>query len=292
MAEDDPFANTRMSLAQHLDELRKRMIRGVLALFIAWIVAFSYSELTSRWVLWPLESAVAWLNRDLVEDAEQRLKDHPEIARAELFQSDDPADQRLKRAFSDKPQLIDMSEGFFYAFRLSLYAAFALGGPVLLWQMWGFIAAGLYERERKLVMRYFPASLFLFVAGLAAAFFGLVPFGIYFLQQTVPFDMADFRPSLENYLSFLSRTCLWAGLVFQTPLIIQVLIRLELVQASTFARYRKHFIVAAFLISGFVTPSADPYSQVLLAVPMWLLYETGILLGRMSVAKRAKEPAP
>jgi sec-independent protein translocase protein TatC len=118
-----------------------------------------------------------------------------------------------------------------------------------------------------------------------------VPYGIYALQNTLPQDLAEFRAKLDEYMEFLSNTCLWAGITFQLPIVMQVLIRLDIVAAKTFSRFRKHFIVASFLISGIITPGADPYSQTLLAIPMWFLYELGILMGRWSVWRAKKASA-
>ncbi len=286
--EDDPFAHTRMSLSQHLEELRKRLIRGVFAVFIAFCFCWEANETISHWMLWPLTQSVEWLNRDQAEAAEAFLKAHPDHARSEFFVSDDPNDHRLKNPIDPKPQALDISETFFFGFRNAMYAAIALGGPVLLWQMWGFIAAGLYQKERKLVMSYFPLSLFLFACGLASAFFALVPYGIYYLQKTLPQDLAAFKPALGPYMEFLSNTALWTGVTFQMPIVMQVLIRIDLIEAKTFAKFRRHFIVASFLISGIITPSADPYSQTLLAIPMWGLYELGIAMGRYSVWRAKK----
>lgn len=284
--EKDPFEGTRMSLAQHLEELRKRLLRGTIAVAVVFCVAWEFRDEIAKTMLWPLDRSVILLNRDEVEKYETFLKEHPDHARSEFFESDDPADKRLKHPVSSLPLITGPSEGFFFAFRNCLYAALFVGGPVLLWQMWGFIAAGLYQKERRMVMSYFPLSFLLFVAGVAMSFFLMVPYGIYYLQATLPATLAEFRPSLTEYLAFLSNTSLWAGLIFQMPIVIQVLIRLDFVQAKTFSRFRKHFIIASFLVSGIVTPSADPYSQTFMAVPMWLLYEIGILMGRWSVWRR------
>ncbi|MCK6448183.1 MAG: twin-arginine translocase subunit TatC [Planctomycetes bacterium] len=284
----DPFAETRMTLAQHLDELRKRVLRGVIAVSIAFCVAWSFNTEIAVALHWPFHRAVAWLSEDAVQEHEAYLKEHPEVPRTEFFLSDDPADQRLKQPFKDKLQATGISETFMFAFRNTMYAAIAAGGPVLLWQMWGFIAAGLYQKERRIVMGYFPLSLLLFVAGLAMSFFLLVPTGIYYLQKTLPQDLVEFNPKLDEYMEFLSKTCIWTGVMFQMPLIIQVLIRMGIVEAATFAKYRRHFIVVAVLVAGFVTPSADPYSQMLLAGPMVILYELGILMGRWVTRKKPK----
>ena len=287
MAEEkDPFEGTRMSLAQHLEELRKRLLRGTIAVAIVFCVAWEFRDEISKAILWPLDRAVTLLNRDEVEKQETFLKEHPDHPRSEVFETDDPADKHLRKSYSSLPQVIGIGEGFFFAFRNCIYAALFIGGPVLLWQMWGFIAAGLYPKEKRMVMGYFPLSVLLFVTGVAMSFFIMVPYGIYYLQITLPADLAEFRPSLSEYMAFLSNTSLWAGVIFQMPIVIQVLIRLDLVEARTFSKFRKHFIIASFLISGIVTPSADPYSQTFLAIPMWLLYEIGILMGRWSVWRR------
>ena len=286
----DPFQHTRMSLGEHLEELRRRLFRGILALAIAFGVSWGFHDRIDRWMLWPLETSVGWINAKLADDAERHLAEHPETPRSELFQTDDPSDRRLREALDARPQGIAIGEGFFFAFKNAGWFALFLGAPVLLWQMWGFIAAGLYERERRMVMRYFPASLALFAAGVLASFFVMVPVGIYFLQLSgLDFALVEFDPSLREYMSFLTTTTLAAGTVFQLPLVMQVLIRLDIVPADTFARYRRHCIVGCFLVSGIVTPSGDPASQALMAVPMWLLYEAGIVAGRMAVRRQARE---
>jgi sec-independent protein translocase protein TatC len=288
--EPDPFQHTRMSLGEHLEELRRRLFRGILALAIAFGVSWGFHDRIDRWMLWPLQTSVGWINSKLAQDAERHLAEHPEIPRSELFLSDDPSDRRLRKALDPRPQGIAIGEPFFFSFKNAGWFALFLGAPVLLWQMWGFIAAGLYERERRMVMRYFPASLALFAVGVLASFFVMVPVGIYFLQLSgLDFALVEFDPSLREYMSFLTTTTLAAGTVFQLPLVMQVLIRLDIVPADTFARYRRHCIVGCFLVSGIVTPSGDPASQALMAVPMWLLYEAGIVAGRMAVRRQARE---
>ena len=286
----DPFQHTRMSLGEHLEELRRRLFRGILALAIAFGVSWGFHDRIDLWMLWPLQTSVGWINAKLADDAERQLAEHPEIPRSALFLSDDPSDRRLREALDPRPQGIAIGEPFFFSFKNAGWFALFLGAPVLLWQMWGFIAAGLYERERRMVMRYFPASLALFAAGVLASFFVMVPVGIYFLQLSgLDFALVEFDPSLREYMSFLTTTTLAAGTVFQLPLVMQVLIRLDIVPADTFARYRRHCIVGCFLVSGIVTPSGDPASQALMAVPMWLLYEAGIVAGRMAVRRQARE---
>jgi len=286
---EDPLQSSRMSLGEHLDELRRRLTLGLGALLVAFFAAWAFHERIDRWMLWPLETAVEHINAARVEEYEDLLAEDPSLPRSTYFLSDDPSDRRLRDPVDSRPQTIGVTEGFFFAFRNSLYFAILLGAPALLWQLWRFIAAGLYERERKIVLRYFPASVLLFLSGVAVSFFLMVPLGIYFLQVTMPASLATFRPTLGDYLAFVTNTCLWAGVVFQVPIVIQVLIRLDLVAAETFARYRRHCVVLCFVVSAIVTPTGDPFMQFFLAAPMWVLYEIGLFAGRLSVRAGAKE---
>ena len=154
-----------IEVIEHLEELRRRLFRGILALALAFCVAWAFHDRIDRWMLWPLQTSVSWLNSKRAEDAERYLAEHPETPRSELFLTDDPSDRRLRKSYDPNPQQIAIGERFFFSFKNAGWFALFLGAPVLLWQMWGFIAAGLYERERRMVMRYFPASLALFAAG-------------------------------------------------------------------------------------------------------------------------------
>ena len=280
-AEPDPFESSRMTLGEHLTELRKRLVRGMIALVIAFCLGWAVYPQASHAVQSPMRRALAWLNRDQVDKYEQKLVDNPGEARSLYFLSDDPGDQRLKPELTVQTRMVSTrpGENFAFALKVSTMVAFALGAPVLLWQMWGFIAAGLYTHERRAIFKFFPISLGLFIGGVLFGFFVMVPYTFYFLIATFPPEEVQFLPSLDPYLSLLTSLTLILGAVFQLPVVMYAVTRMGLVERATFVKYRKHFIVGAFLISGILTPP-DPYTQSMMAIPMLLMYEAALFWTR------------
>ncbi len=281
--EQDPFAKSRMTLGEHLDELRSRLLKGAVAVLVAFVACWSYRDLVTRWMFVPYHQAMDMLEEHYVGEAKGLLAGDPERERTEFFVSADPADERLLH-FDRRAQGIKVGEHFFFMLKVCLYFAVAFGAPILLWQLWGFVAAGLYDRERLSVLKYFPTSLVLFGVGVLFGFFFLVPYGMYFLNQEAPLDLVDVKISLEMFFTFMSSLCFAMGFVFQLPLIMSFLAATDIVRPKDMARFRGHFIVLAFVIAAILTPP-DPVTQCMMGVPMVLLYEIGIWTARWSARK-------
>ncbi len=279
---EDPVSGTRMSLGEHLDELRKRLTRGLIAIAIAFAVGWAFKLETTEVVMRPMRQSLAWIDADQVAKYEQELADNPDVSRSEYFLSDDPGEKQLRSELTveQRPQALGYAEPFWFALKVTLIFAITIGAPVLLWQMWMFVAAGLYGHERRVVRGYFPVSVALFAAGVLFGFFVLVPYGFYFLATTFPIERVAFAPRLSDYFSLLSILTVALGVIFQVPLLMNVLVRLDIVQRELFAKYRPYFFVAAFVIGAMLTPP-DPITQALLAGPMILLYEIGLLSTRL-----------
>ena len=277
-----------MSLGEHIEELRRRLIRGLLAIFVAFFVGWFFKDATTEIVMRPMRQSLEWVDRDQVAKYEQRLTEEPDLRRSEFFLSDDPEETGLRQELTvaQRPLALGYAEPFWFALKVTLIFAFIVGSPVLLWQMWMFVAAGLYKHERRVVLSYFPVSLLLFAGGVVFGFFVLVPYGFYFLASTFPAEKLAFQPRLAEFFSLLSILTLALGVIFQLPLLMQVLVRLDLVQREVFARYRLHFIVGAFVIGAMLTPP-DPVTQSLLAGPMILLYEIGLFSTRFAQREEA-----
>jgi sec-independent protein translocase protein TatC len=277
----DPFAHTRMSLGDHLDELRKRLIRGLVAVGLAFAVGWAFYQPLSNVVLQPMHWALARIDRNQVEKYEELLAEKPDLPRSTYFESDEAGDTRLRPEYTVNQKMVatGATEGFLFGLKVALYFALAVGSPVLLWEMWRFIAAGLYRHERHVVARTIPLSLLLFVAGALFGYFVMVPYGLYFLATAFPPEELQFLPRLSEYLSLLSLLTLALGLVFQLPLVMYVLVKVDLVQRETFRNYRRYFIVGAFILAAILTPP-DPFTQILLAGPMIVLFELGLLWTR------------
>lgn len=288
-APDDPFAETRMSLGEHLDELRSRLFKGLSALVVAFVLAWIVREHVVEFVLRPYHHAMGLLEEQLVAEAEGLLAAHPERPRTEFFVTGEPTDQRLL-AFHTQALATKPGESFFFYMTVCLYAALFFGAPVLLWQLWRFVGAGLYRHERRVITRFFPISLVLFVVGVGFGFEYLVPYAMYFLNSDVSIEVIVPNIRLEDFLTFLSSLCLAMGAVFQLPVLMSFLALAGLVEPATMVRYRGHFIVAASIIAAVLTPP-DPFSQILLGLPMVLLYEVGIISSRMIASGVKKRTA-
>ncbi len=280
--DDDPFAHTRMTLGEHLAELRRRLIRSAVAIVAAMAVTWAYYPQLTSTLTWPMERALEKIDDEQREKyeallAEERAAD-PSVPRTKYFRSEDPADRTLhaELTVSRRFSMIGPADGMFAAMKISMYGAIALSAPVLLWQMWQFIAAGLYANERRAVFKYFPLSLLLFLGGVAFGYFLLCPVGFYFMATAYPPEEVNYLGGLGEYLGVLSTITLALGLVFQLPLVMNALARLDLVTYAQFKHFWPYFIVAAFVIGGIITPP-DPYTQTFVALPAILLYGVGIL---------------
>lgn len=285
--EQDPFAGTRMTLGEHIEELRTRLLRSGIALALVFVGSYLFVNPIARFVMAPHGWAVDWLNADLVELYEARLAADPSLERGEFF--DPPDSQLLVEPVPRRLRADGAHSGFFFQIKVCLLFSLAVAGPFMLWQLWQFIAAGLYQHERRAVYRLFPASGALFVGGLAFGYLVLVPYGYYFLARATLGELRH-DPEVGLYFTFLTSLCLALGAVFQLPIVMMALARVELVEVKTFSRYRPHFLVGALFVSAMLTPP-DPITQLMMGVPMVLLYELGILLARFS-ARRAARAAP
>lgn len=280
MAQD--LEGTRMTLGEHLNELRRRLFYSVIALSICFGTAWWYKEYLTDYVMWPWKDAVAHINADLVTTAEAQLQEHKELPRSKFFTNDDPANQTLRDPIDDRMVMLGVGESFFFAMNISLYFAVFAAGPFVLYQIWAFVAAGLYRHERRAVMRYVPFSVALFLIGVYFCYRWVIPVGMYYLSTTLPLEQVRPQMTLDNYFSFLSTMCLAMGCIFQLPLVMLFVSKIGLIQPSTYGKYRGHFLIGALFVAAVVTPGPDYYSQILMTIPMVVLYEIGILLAKFS----------
>lgn len=270
-SQDDPFENTRMTLAEHLDELRRRLLKGFVAVAVAFSVGLFFQVEVVDFVKQPYVRAGGMLNEYWLERAEEAVAEDPSRA-GEFFHEGYP-ELRIPRKQTSELIGIKPGESFFFGLKVVFYLALTVGGPFLLWQLWQFVAAGLYSHERRLALRYFPVSVLMLGVGLSFGYFLMVPYAIYFLNQN---DFAEMQVTTEHYLTFVTGLCLAFGVVFQLPIVLTFLGRAGLVEAKTLARYRGHFLIGAFVFAALLTPP-DPVTQSMLGVPLVVLYEIGIL---------------
>ena len=238
----------QMSLMEHLVELRGRVIKMAIAVALG---------ATLGWFLY--HPVLVVLRRPL-ED----LANKPNV--------------------SDKLLVLDPMEGFFLRLKMSTYIGLVLAMPFILWQIWRFVAPGLYQNERRYASGFVFSATFLFLTGASIAFFTL-PQALKFLQ-TVGGNDLTYQYSPQKYLLLIVYMMLAFGLGFQFPIVVVFLQLVGIVTPQQLASWRRFAIVIIFVIAAVITPSADPISLFALAVPMCVFYEVSIIVGRLIKRRR------
>jgi sec-independent protein translocase protein TatC len=178
----------------------------------------------------------------------------------------------------------DVTTPFFVPMKVAMMAAFVIALPYVLYQIWAFIAPGLYTHEKRLVVPLIVSSTILFVVGMAFAYFLVFPVVFGFIAKSAPVGVAVMT-DIDKYLGFVLTMFVAFGITFEVPVIVIVLVRMGVVSLDKLREIRPYVIVGAFVVGAIFTPP-DVVSQFMLAVPLWLLYELGLLLARfVSTAK-------
>jgi sec-independent protein translocase protein TatC len=233
----DELAGTEQPFVTHLVELRDRLVRAFIAVGVCFGVL----------ALWPGPAALY-----------------------------DILAQPLVASMPEGGKLIatNVISPFLVPLKITLMAAFLAALPVVLYQVWAFVAPGLYTHEKKLVLPLVVSSTLLFFIGVAFCYFFVFGQVFKFIQSFAPKSITA-APDIEAYLSFVLTMFIAFGAAFEVPVVVVVLARMGLVSIEKLKAFRSYFVVIAFIIAAVVTPP-DVVSQLALAIPMCLLYEVGI----------------
>lgn len=177
---------------------------------------------------------------------------------------------------------------FLVPMKVALMVAFLIALPYVLYQVWAFVAPGLYVHEKRLAIPLLTASVVLFFIGMAFAYFLVFPTVFGFMAQVAPEGVA-WMTDIEKYLSFVMSTFIAFGVTFEVPVIVIVLVRMRIVELAKLKEWRSYVIVGAFVVAAIFTPP-DVISQFMLAVPLCLLYELGMLMARFVSTAPEVEP--
>ncbi|MEY4561169.1 MAG: hypothetical protein RLZZ618_446 [Pseudomonadota bacterium] len=240
----DELEGTEQPFVAHLVELRNRLMKAVIA------VAVCFGALAA----WPSPSVLF----DVLA--------HPLVA--EL-----PTNGTLIATSVLSPFMVPL--------KVTLLAAFLLALPVVLYQVWAFVAPGLYMHEKKLVLPLVVSSTLLFFIGVAFCYFVVFKQVFSFIQSFAPKSISA-MPDVEAYLSFVMSMFIAFGAAFEVPVVVVVLARMGLVTIEKLKAFRGYFIVVAFIIAAVITPP-DVVSQLALAIPMCILYEVGIIAAKVFI---------
>jgi len=249
--------DARMSLIEHLAELRDRLIKVAVAVVIGMLIAFVLYNQIFEFLLGPYE---------------------------------DIANQRPEATLGDGRLLLsDPLQGFAIRMKLALYGGIAIAMPVILWQIWRFVTPGLYDHEKKYAVPFMVSALCLFVLGAGLAYYTL-PRALDFLIDIGGEDnfVTAFQP--DKYFTLILYMMLAFGIGFEFPILLIFLQMAGVITPRQLSGARRYAIVGICVLVAVITPSGDPISMLMLSVPMIAFYEVSILIGRV-IERRRSVPA-
>lgn len=240
----------RMPLMEHLVELRSRIIKCAIAVGLGTVVGL----LRYEWII------------DLLRG---------------------PLKERAGTNVSDQFLAQDPVAPFLFQIKFSVYLGIVVAMPILLWQLWKFIAPGLYQNERRYAVSFVVSASLLFLIGAVIAFLTL-PAALQFLQSMGGPNIY-FQYSIDKYVMLVVYMMVAFGVGFQFPIVVVFLQLVGVVDPKQLSQFRRFAVVIIFVVAAVITPSADPISLFALAIPMVVFYELSIVIGRVALKRRAKQ---
>jgi len=245
VALSDLSPEEKQTIIEHLEALRSSLIIAFVAIIIAAVCCFYYSEQILAIVTSPLRS----LNENLV--------------------------------------VTGVTEAFFVKLKLSFYSGFVIAFPVVAWALWRFLKPALYPSERKYVYIFVPLAVGLFAIGVLFAYFGVLRLILNFLIY-IAGESLDTMFKVDQYVSFVLAFTIPFGLVFELPVVVFFLSKLGIVRYEQLARNRKYALLVIVILAAALTPGPDPISQMLMAGPVYLLYEISIWVSKFAKPRKTE----
>ncbi len=285
---DEAESGSEMHFLEHLEELRWRILKALSAVLAGAVVAFIFSDPILKILTIPYEGAVASMMEGEDSGPVEAVRGLVEEWLGE------PATIIDSSAGGEKPrdllplgrrlQALKPMTFFFVQLQVALLGGFVIALPVIFFQFWQFVAPGLLSREKGLVVPIIGLSLLCFAIGALIAYWIVLPLGLRFFLSLEPLDMTS-QWAVNEYIGFVLKLLLGFGIVFEMPVVTLFLSRLGLLTPEYMRSIRRYAVVAIFLLAAIFTPP-DPVSQVLMALPLLLLYEVSIWVCRWSAKKR------
>lgn len=248
MAFSDLTNEQKQTIIEHLEELRKSLLISVVAIIIAAVFSFYYSEYILTILMKPLSN------------------------------------------FDEGLIVTGVTEAFFVKLKLSFLSGFVLAFPVVVIAIWRFFKPALYPQERKYVYILFPITLILFVAGVLFAYFGVLKLILGFLIY-IAGENLETMFKVDQYVSFVMAFILPFGLVFELPVIIFFLTKIGVIRYEMLAKNRKYALLLIVVLAAALTPGPDPISQLMMATPMYILYEVSIWVSKFAKPTEERKAA-
>ncbi len=241
-----------LTFTEHLAELRRALIISALAVLVGIVIGVIFSDYIDMALRWPIRGIL------------------PEG--------------------SDQPIYLGLFEPIFYRLKLGFLVGVLLASPVVFWQLWWFVSPGLYDHERRMALPFIISASVFFLGGAAFCYFVVLP-------NAAAFSVAQMTEgtkivlSLKSYLSNAAMFMLAFGVVFETPVLVFLLCWIGIVSPYTLGKWRKYVFLLAFVVAAIITPTPDAFNQTVMALPIYVLYELGLLAGRMVWRRKHDDPA-
>lgn len=239
MEEEKKANEKRVPISEHLEELRSRIIKSIIVVVVLFFIS--------------------WFFKTNILDI---IKKPHTITMKHL-------------GLSQSLQVLSYQEGFYAYIKLCLLAAVFMAYPIILFQIWRFVEAGLFKRERRYVKIFAPVSYIAFIIGVLFGYYFLIPYGLQFLIKILGGGIQPMI-TMSQYISLVTMLTIALGIVFQLPLIMLFISKIGMLKAEDFIKWRMYAILIIFILAAVITPP-DPFTQVMTALPMIILYEIGIL---------------
>lgn len=267
-----------MSFWGHIDALRGHLFRSVLVVLILAVVVFFFPEiLFDKIIFGPLRSDFLtyrafcklghWLqSNNIFKDGDQLCFGH----------------------YTFKLQSLGLSDQFTSQMWIAIIAGIIIGLPYVLWEVWKFIKPALKEKERKASTSFIFSATVLFLIGVLFAYFIIVPLMVNFLGNYKVSEMVENNFTMDSYIDTVTTLSLATGIVFELPIIVFFLTKFGIMTPQFMRKYRKHAIVVILILAGVITPSPDMTSQLLVAFPLYMLYEISIFVSMYELKRKTK----
>ncbi len=260
-----------MSFLDHVEELRWHLVRSSAAIFIFGIIAFLMKNFI--------------FNKIIFAPKDPNFITYRVFCRvSRFFGTDGLCIDKIPFTL----QSLEMGEQFSAHIWISITVGFIIAFPFIIWEFWKFISPGLYEKERKGAVAFIIVSSFLFFVGVLFGYYVITPLSVNFLGNYSVSDLVERNIKIDSYISLLKSSVLASGLIFELPIVMYFLTKMGLITPDFLKRYRKHALVLVLILSAVITPP-DIVSQIIVAIPILVLYEVSIFISKVVLKNERKK---
>lgn len=280
-----PAGSGEMAFLDHLEELRWRILRSLVAILLGAILCFALSDGVMQLLIKPYEQAVLSLENQRSPGVVSAMQSLVSSWFGTPQNAPDLSPEVIEIPPTRRLQALRPMTYFFINLQIAFMGGFVLALPYLLLQIWHFIAPGLLRTEKRLALPILSLSILCFAIGALIAYLLVLPMGLRFFLALEPPDMTS-QWSADEYISFVLRLIFGFGIVFEMPVMALFLSKVGVLTAERMRRIRRYAIIVIFILAAIITPP-DPVSQLMMALPLLLLYELSIWICKVTAKKRS-----